>query len=56
MQTGEINPDFSNAYIVACLLSFHTKWEQARYLPNYWLVKITQDGVFLGLSLFVFIE
>lgn len=55
MQTGEVNPDFSNADTVAWLLSFHRKWEQARCLPDYCLVKIRQDGVFLDPSLFVFI-
>lgn len=55
MWTGEINPDFSNTGTVMCLLSFHTKWEQGRCLPDYCSVKIRQDGVCLDLSLFVFI-
>lgn len=55
MWTGEINPVFSNIGTVVCLLSFHTKWEQARCLPDYCSVKIRQDGVCLDLSLSVFI-
>lgn len=55
MWTGEINPVFSNIGTVVCLLSFHTKWEQARCLPDYCTVKIRQDGVCLDLSLSVFI-
>lgn len=55
MWTGEINPDFTNTGTVVRLLSFHTKWEQARCLPDYCSVKIRQDGVCLDLSLFVFI-
>lgn len=55
MWTGEINPDFSNTGSVVRLLSFHTKWEQARCLPDYCSAKIRQDGVCLDLSLFVFI-